>query len=60
MYATVDAAGAPLNDTSFVFGVGLAAGFAYWAVAGRTAGFWKPIYAPPAPPPVNPTAPTKA
>ena len=36
---------------------GLAAGFAYWAVAGWSAGFWKPVFAPPveaAPPPLPP------
>ena len=38
---------------------GLAGGFAYWAVAGWNAGFWKPVFrsgAPPAPPPdANPS-----
>jgi hypothetical protein len=29
-------------------GAGIAAGFAYWAVAGWNAGFWKPVFAPPA------------
>jgi len=60
MYAVNDT-GASLNDTSFIFGAGLAAGFAYWAVAGWSAGFWKPIYpplpssatTPQAPPPSN-------
>src|SRR5437762_1255368 len=46
--------GEPLNQTSFVFGAGLAGGFAYWAVAGWSAGFWKPVFARPvAPPPAN-------
>jgi len=58
MYATVDSSSASLNDTSFIFGAGLAAGFAYWAVAGWSAGFWKPIYASPPSPPVNPPAQT--
>jgi len=40
--------GEPLNQTSFVFGAGLAGGFAYWAVAGWSAGFWKPVFARPA------------
>jgi hypothetical protein len=31
-------------------GAGIAAGFAYWAVAGWSAGFWKPVFAPPPPP----------
>jgi hypothetical protein len=30
-------------------GAGIVAGFAYWAVAGWSAGFWKPVFAPPAP-----------
>ena len=29
---------------TFVFGAGLAGGFAYWAVAGWSAGFWKPVF----------------
>jgi hypothetical protein len=36
--------GEPLNQASFVFGAGLAGGFAYWAVAGWNAGFWKPVF----------------
>jgi hypothetical protein len=31
-------------------GAGIAAGFAYWAVAGWSAGFWKPVFAHPAEP----------
>jgi hypothetical protein len=57
MLASVDDTGVPLNQTSFVFGAGLAGGFAYWAVAGRSAGFWKPIFAPPARADANPQAP---
>jgi hypothetical protein len=30
-----------------VVGAGIAAGFAYWAVAGWSAGFWKPVFAHP-------------
>jgi len=62
MLASVDESSAALDGTTFVFGAGLAGGFAYWAVAGWSAGFWKPLYPPPAPPrgPVNPPAPTKA
>ncbi len=65
MFSAFDALDAPLNETQFVFGAGLAGGFAYWAVAGRTAGFWKPIYPatarrslPPPPDPFNPPAQT--
>jgi hypothetical protein len=35
------------NDPAIVVGAGIAAGFAYWAVAGCTAGFWKPVFSPP-------------
>jgi len=47
------------------FAAGLAGGFAYWAVAGWSAGFWKPVFrqrvlAPPARDPFNPPAPTGA
>ena len=65
-FAPIDQSGTAMNETTFIFGAGLAGGFAYWAVAGRTAGFWKPIYPPPArtalPPsdPFNPPAQTKA
>lgn len=50
-----DLTGAPL----IAVGAGIAAGFAYWAVAGWSAGFWKPVFEsalPPAlpPPPVVP------
>ena len=36
-----------MNETTFVFGAGLAGGFAYWAIAGWSAGFWKPVFARP-------------
>ena len=62
MFAPIDAAGTAMNDTTFIFGAGLAGGFAYWAVAGWSAGFWKPVFArpmgpPPADNPFNPPAP---
>ena len=40
---TYDWSDAPL----IAVGAGIAAGFAYWAVAGWSAGFWKPVFAPP-------------
>ncbi len=54
-----------IHPGSAVFGAGLAAGFAYWAVAGWSAGFWKPVFArPPLPPspgsPFTPPARTEA
>ncbi len=47
-----------LTDPTVIVGAGLAAGFAYWLVAGWTSGFWKPISAPPAQvaPPTLPAA----
>jgi hypothetical protein len=43
------------NDPLLVIGAGIAAGFAYWAVAGWSAGFWKPVFAGPEPvPPATP------
>jgi hypothetical protein len=65
----IDASDVPMNDPQYVIAAGLAGGFAYWAVAGWNAGFWKPVFAravPPAPtlpPPaasLNPPAPTQA
>jgi hypothetical protein len=53
-----DLSGEPL----IAMGAGIAAGFAYWAVAGWSAGFWKPVFAqaPPElqslPPPAEPPA----
>jgi|SRR5690242_12832696 len=38
------------NDSKMIVAAGLAAGLAYWLVAGWTAGFWKPISAVPAAP----------
>ena len=43
-FAAFDQSGEPVNQTTFVFGAGLAGGFAYWAVAGWNAGFWKPVF----------------
>jgi hypothetical protein len=35
------------NAPVIVIGAGVVAGFAYWVVAGWSAGFWKPVFAPP-------------
>jgi len=64
-FAAFDQSGEPVNQATFVFGAGLAGGFAYWAVAGWSAGFWKPVFArraapPPANNPFNPPARTEA
>lgn len=43
------------QEPIIVVGAGIAAGFAYWAVAGWNAGFWKPVFPrPPRPPTVAP------
>ena len=36
------------NEPLIFAGAGIAAGFAYWAVAGWNAGFWKPVFEAPA------------
>lgn len=38
-----------LSNPKIIVAAGLAAGLAYWVVAGSTAGFWKPISARPTP-----------
>ncbi len=63
MFGAFDKSNLPLNEPQYVIAAGLAGGFAYWAVAGWSAGFWKPLYPPPALPPgdrFNPPAQTKA
>jgi len=49
-----------LNVPAVVIGAGIAAGFAYWAVAGWSAGFWKPVFAPPSPPQLPPQSQSEA
>jgi hypothetical protein len=44
MSAPIDQSAVPMNETTFIFGAGLAGGFAYWAIAGWSAGFWKPVF----------------
>jgi hypothetical protein len=34
------------SEPVIVVGAGIVAGFVYWAVAGWSAGFWKPVFAP--------------
>lgn len=52
----------PFDDaTIYVLGAGLAGGLAYWAVAGWSAGFWKPVGRVVAPAPAaSPTVPPAA
>jgi hypothetical protein len=63
MFTPIDQSATPMNETTFIFGAGLAGGFAYWAVAGWNAGFWKPVFRraglpPSADNPFNPPATT--
>jgi hypothetical protein len=44
LFGNLDASRIPLNEPMPIIAAGLAAGFAYWAVAGWTAGFWKPVF----------------
>ncbi len=65
LFAAFDGSNVPLNEPLYVIAAGLAGGFAYWAVAGWSAGFWKPVFRretlpPPAQDPFNPPARTKA
>src|SRR5882757_6686533 len=47
-----------LSDAPLIaIGAGIVAGFAYWAVAGWSAGFWKPVFKPPQPAPLPPVTP---
>jgi hypothetical protein len=71
LFGNIDASDVAMNDPQYVLAAGLAGGFAYWAVAGWNAGFWKPVFARPAAPappplrapppavPLNPPARTK-
>jgi hypothetical protein len=60
MFSAFDRSDLPMNEPRYVIAAGLAGGFAYWAVAGWSAGFWKPVFGRPAPDaPFNPPAPTK-
>jgi hypothetical protein len=43
LFGYVDDSRVPLNGPAAVIAAGLAGGFAYWAIAGWNAGFWKPI-----------------
>ena len=44
LFGVIDESPMPLNQPLHVIAAGLAGGFAYWAVAGWTAGFWKPVF----------------
>ena len=44
LFGYIDDSRMPLNRPSAVLAAGLAGGLAYWAVAGWSAGFWKPVF----------------
>jgi hypothetical protein len=46
MFAPMDNSRVALNGPLAVIAAGLAGGFAYWAIAGWSAGFWKPVFRP--------------
>jgi hypothetical protein len=48
LFGYMDASHISLNQPGAVIAAGLAGGFAYWAIAGWNAGFWKPLLRPPA------------
>jgi hypothetical protein len=60
LFGNLDVDGVPLTRPLPVIAAGLAGGLAYWAVAGWSAGFWKPVFrrgAPAASPlPLDPAA----
>src|SRR3954454_18483175 len=65
MVSSIDQYSMPMNVTTVIFGAGFAGGSAYRAVAGWSAGCWKPVFArrvAPAPTtnPFNPPARTQA
>jgi hypothetical protein len=44
LFGYVDDSRIALNQPLAVVAAGLAGGFAYWAVAGSSAGFWRPVF----------------
>ena len=45
LFGFIDETRVPINEPLPVIAAGLAGGFAYWMVAGWSAGFWKPVFA---------------
>jgi len=45
LYEQIAGKSVPLDQPLIVVAAGIAGGFAYWAVAGWNAGFWKPVFA---------------
>jgi len=48
LFGYIDETGIPLNEPLAVIAAGRAGGLAYWAIAGFSAGFWKPVFRRPA------------
>jgi hypothetical protein len=44
LFGYIDDSRVPLNRPLAVIAAGLAGGLAYWAIAGWSAGFWKPVF----------------
>ncbi len=44
LFGFIDDTRIPLNHPLAVIAAGLAGGFVYWAIAGFSAGFWKPVF----------------
>ena len=44
LFGYIDDAHIPLNEPLPVIAAGVAGGLAYWAIAGFSAGFWKPVF----------------
>ncbi len=44
LFGYVDDSHIPINEPLAVIAAGLAGGFAYWLIAGWSAGFWKPVF----------------
>jgi hypothetical protein len=44
LFGFLDDSPVPLHQPLHIIAAGLAGGFAYWAVAGWSAGFWKPVF----------------
>jgi hypothetical protein len=44
MFGCIDDSRIPLNQPLAIIAAGLAGGLAYWAIAGWSAGFWKPVF----------------
>ena len=49
LFGYIDDSRIPLNRPLAVLAAGLAGGLAYWAIAGWSAGFWKPVFRRPEP-----------